>query len=349
MKSSSKLQKLEQMVDLKYWVKNILKLWWVFLLIGLICGLAGYFNAKYSKVKYRSHLTFALDDGGGGKGNIINLASELGFSLGTGTDIFRGDNILAIITSRYIIENVLLSEYDSKDEKKTYMEKFLTLDNYYKKNNNNPLHFHLNEKRESFTYKQDSLLKKVSSHFAKNLIKAERPDKKLGIYSLEVTSPDEEFSKKFTDELIAQANQFYIDLRTKKSKKTLEILDDRAEEMRRNLNQSISGKAQAQDVNLNPAFSKAQVPITQQQTNIQVYGTAYAEIFKNREMARFQFLNETPVMVIIDRADYPMEKIRKGKLKTAAIFAISGVFIFFLVLWVMRVYKLSIREENQPK
>jgi len=64
------------------------------------------------------------------------------------------------------------------------------------------------------------------------------------------------------------------------------------------------------------------VPVQKQQTNIQVYGAAYAEMFKNLELARFQYLNEIPLMQIIDHANYPMEKIRSGKLKMAILFAV---------------------------
>jgi hypothetical protein len=53
-----------------------------------------------------------------------------------------------------------------------------------------------------------------------------------------------------------------------------------------------------------------------------VYGAAYGEMFKNLELARFQYLNEIPLMQIIDAANYPMEKVTSGKLKMAVLFAL---------------------------
>ena len=79
--------------------------------------------------------------------------------------------------------------------------------------------------------------------------------------------------------------------------------------MKSNVNSSIGNRAEIQDVNLNPAFSAAQVPVLKQQANIQVYSGAYAEMFKNLEIARYQYLKEIPLMQIIDAADYPMQKI----------------------------------------
>ena len=165
----------------------------------------------------------------------------------------------------------------------------------------------------------------LTCNFADKYIVAQRPDRKLSIYEVNVTSPDEKFTKDFTDRIVAETNNFYIEIRTKKSKQTLDILEDRVATMKGNLNSSITNKAAVQDVNVNPAFSAAQVPVLKQQTNIQVYGAAYGEMFKNLELARFQYLNEIPLMQIIDRADYPMEKIKFGKLKGAILFCFCRI------------------------
>lgn len=340
----SKLQRLETILDLNYLIKKSIRLWWVFLIIGLVFGAAGYLFAKFNTARYKSHLTFALDDGSSGSSNIISLASELGFSLNQNSDVFNGDNILNILKSRRIIESVLLTPETFSGTRSTYIEKYLNDQKFFANGSNKGLHFPTSTAREKLTYSQDSLLKKVYLDMSASLINVERPDKRMSIYLLEVTSPSEEFTKKFTDELIAQSNKFYSELRTKKSRQTLDILEQRAAEIKGNLNASIAGKANVQDVNLNPAFSKAQVPVTKQQTNIQVYGGAYAEIFKNLEMARFQYLNSMPLMQIIDESGYPMEKIKRGKLLTAIAFAAVGCLIFFIILWLKRIFYISARK-----
>ena len=107
------------------------------------------------------------------------------------------------------------------------------------------------------------------------------------------------------------------------------------------MNSSIGNMADIQDVNLNPAFSAAQVPVLKQQTNIQVYSGAYAEIFKNLEMARYQYLKQIPLMQVIDAANYPMKKIKVSKLKTAIIFSFVACFVAFLVIWIINLFKLK--------
>lgn len=338
-----KLIKLESLLDFRYLLRKVLKLWWLFLVVGLTLGLAGYLYAKFSPVRYKSHLTFVLDDGNFNSNSIISLASELGLNTGTqGSEVFNGDNIINILKSRRIVESVLLITDTLEGRQQTYIGYYLQKIQFYKNNKHQSLHFPAGLRREQLSYTQDSLLKTIYNNFSQNLITVDRPDKRLNIYQLEIVTPFENFTKKFTDELVKASNNFYTELRTKKSKQTLEILEERSNEIKNNLNASIAGRALVQDVNLNPAFSKAQIPVTRQQTNIQVYGAAYAEIFKNLEMARFQYLNAKPIMQIIDEANFPMEKVQKSSLLTALILAICGGLLLFIYLWGRRVFTLSV-------
>lgn len=321
--------------------RDLLKKWYLFLIVGLLAGLAGFLYASSKKPTYKSHLTFALDDGnGGGIGNFLNLASQFGLNIGSGKDIFAGDNILDIMKSRRMLEGVLLS-VDSFDNKPyTLIEYFLAISG--KRGNNavfKSLHFPPGKPKSTYSYQQDSVLYAVSNDFAENYIVAERPDRKLSIYEVSVTSPNEKFTKVFTDRIVNETNNFYIEIRTKKAKETLDVLEDRVATMKGNLNSSISNRASVQDVNVNPAFSAAQVPVLKQQANIQVYSAAYGEMFKNLELARFQYLNEIPLMQIIDAADYPMQKIKLGKLKAAILFAFLADLLLLLSIWFWHIYK----------
>lgn len=324
-------------------IKALLKLWWLFLVIGIVAGVLGILYASTQKVKYKSRLTFALDDNGGsggGIGNFLNLASQFGLNIGSGKDIFAGDNIIEIMKSRRMIEKVLLSVDTFNNKPYTFIEYFLDESERRKSNPKlENIHFPVGQPRADFSYKQDSVLYDIYKEFDDNYIIAQRPDRKLSIYEINVTSPDEKFTKDFTDRIVAETNSFYIEIRTKKAKETLDILEDRVASMKGNLNSSITNRAAVQDVNVNPAFSAAQVPVLKQQTNIQVYSAAYGEMFKNLELARFQYLNEIPLMQIIDNTDYPMQKIKLGKLKAAILFAFFAELLLLTVLGVRNIFR----------
>ncbi len=315
--------------------RKVLKIWWVFFIVGVLTGIAGIYYAGSQKATYKSRLTFALDDGnGGGLGNFMNLASQFGLSVGSGKDIFAGDNINDIMKSRRMIERVLLSVDTFDGKPYTLIDYYLMIKGGRKSNPRiRAIHFPPAQARSTFSYLQDSVLYVTYVDFAKNYLKAERPDRKLSIYEVNVTSPDEKFTKDFTDRIVQETNNFYIEIKTKKAKETLDVLEARVGNMKGNLSSSIEKRANVQDVNVNPAFSEAQVPILKQQSNIQVYGTAYGELFKNLELARFQYLNEIPLLQIIDSADYPMEKVKMSRLKTGIAFSIVSVFLLILFFW----------------
>ena len=317
---------------------DIIKKWWIFLIIGLAGAITGFIYASKQKPVYESYLSFALDEGGSeGSGSAaLGIAAQFGISLGGSQDVFTGDNILEIMLSRRVIENTLLST-DTFDNKSTTLIEYYLENEIYnneKDNDKSQIHFYPGESRNTFSYAKDSLLYHVFLEFKNTRITARRPDKRLNIYELLVDSHSEKFSKEFTDKLIYETNRFYTEIRSKKEKETLDILEKRVPYMKEKLDSSISTRAAIQDANLNTAFENAQVPLIKQENNAQVYAAAYAEMFKNLEVARFQYLRSIPLLQVIDAANYPMKKISQGKLKTAIIFCVISVFIF-LVAFIM--------------
>ncbi|MEO6220859.1 MAG: Wzz/FepE/Etk N-terminal domain-containing protein [Ginsengibacter sp.] len=324
-------------------LRNIIKRWWLFLIIGIAGGIAGLIYAIKQKPVYESYLSFALDEGGSQSGGAgaMGLAAQLGITLGGAQDVFTGDNILEIMQSRRMIEGVLLS-IDTFDNKPMTLIQFF-LENELKNNKGQNtignIHFYPGETRKQFSYSKDSLLYKIFLVFKKDHIVARKPDRRLNIYELMVTSNNEKLSKVFTDNLIDVTNRFYTEIRSKKSKETLEILENRVPDMKGKLEATITSKAAIQDANLNTAFASAEVPLLKAQSNTQVYGAAYAEMFKNLEMARFQYLKSIPLMQVIDAADYPMKKITVSKFKMAIICSVIATFIFLLVFIIVSFFR----------
>jgi len=355
----TKYELSESMINSIQSIQNIfrflLRKWWVFFIAGLIGGVGGILYAYFQKPKYESKLTFALDDGGNGGGlsGAAALAAQFGFSTGGGNDVFAGDNIISIIKSRRIVENILLSVDSSGKVPITLIEKYFSFSKIREVLDQNErmksVRFLPGQTKNNFTRLQDSVLYSVYADFAKNFISCNRTDKKLNMIELNVVSEDEDFSKIFTERLVMEANTFYTAIRTKKSLQTLQVLEDRISRLQGGLNSSISSKATIQDANINPAYAQAQVPIQKQQVNIQVYSGAYAEMFKNLEIARFQYLNEMPLMQIIDKADYPMRKMKKGKLMTGILGSILSAFfafLFLMILYYLNIYNNQLRRSK---
>ena len=332
--SNPDIQTFPAIIMLNSFLKMILKKWLLLVIVVLLAGIGGIFYARNQKIQYKSRLTFALDDNGSSSGGFMNIASQLGLSINGGNDIFTGDNISEIMKSRRMIEKVLLSVDTFNNKPYTFIEYYLEESAKPKSHSEMKIHFPVSQLKSTFSYQQDSLLYETYKVFSNNIL-AQKVDRRLSIYEVSVTNPDEKFTKDFTDKIVAETNNFYVEIRTKKAKETLDILEKRVADMKGSLNSSITDMANIQDINVNPAFSKAQVPVQKQQANIQVYGAAYGEMFKNLELARFQYLNEIPLMQIIDAADYPMQKIKIGKLKTAITWMLVSGFIMVFIFWIL--------------
>lgn len=323
-----------EIILVKKILRNIFRKWWLFVIIGLLGAIGGYVYALFQKAEYQSYLSFALDEGGseGGNSAAMGIAAQFGISLGGSQNVFAGDNILNIIQSRRVIESTLLSV-------DTFNNKAMPLIEYYLENeikhhdhkNAVSVKFYPGETRSSFSYAQDSVLYNTYMSFKNRYIIARKPNVTLNIYEVLVTSENEKFSKVFTDRLIEETNSFYTQIRSKKAGETLEILEKRVPEMKQKLDNSISNRASIQDANLNTPLASAEVPILKQQSNAEVYSAAYGEMFKNLELARFQYLQSIPLLQIIDAANYPMKKIKPGKLKMAIVFSILAVFISLII------------------
>ena len=326
-------------------IDRIKKKWLMFFIVGLIFGLAGIFYASKQKPTYESRLTFALDEGEeSGLSGALGLAAQFGINIGGSKSVFNNDNIVEIMLSRRVLESVLLSVDTFNNKPYTLIEYYLDhsslRDNKSDKNPYKSVHFLPEQNRASFSYRQDSILYCMYNLFHNKFVSAQRKDKKLSIYELKVVSFDERFTKIFTDKLESQTSMFYTDVCSKKAKNTLDILEERVASMKNNISTSISNRAAIQDANINPAFVSAQAPLQKQQANIQVYGAAYAELFKNLEMARFQYLKGMPFMQIIDAADYPMQKNKVSKLKMGLFFSFLAMFILAFMLGVFTYKKM---------
>jgi hypothetical protein len=81
----------------------------LFAVIGLVLPLI---YRAMQKPAYAASTTFILEEKSANGGGLAGLASQVGLDLGTlgsGSSLFTGDNILDIIKSRVIIEKVLLT------------------------------------------------------------------------------------------------------------------------------------------------------------------------------------------------------------------------------------------------
>ncbi len=327
------------------WWKYIISKWLLISVTILLGSTIGFIYASYKKPTFIAELSFVLEDekSNGSLGGAIGLASQFGFDLGgNGGGVFSGDNLLELMKSRSIIEKVLLTTVPIQGKKQTLADSYLSIyglkKNWDKEANLKDLRFE-DMTQSSLVRQKDSILIVLHRTLIKNHLTVAKTDKKLDIITVKVSSISEAFSKCFTEVLVDEVSNFYIETRTKKAAQNLAILKHQTDSVRSALNSAISGVAISSDINPNPNFSMQilRVPSQRRQVDVQANQAILTELVKNLEIAKVSLRKETPLIQIIDRPVFPLQKQEIGKFKGIIL---GGLICTFLSVMIILCYKI---------
>lgn len=315
--------------------------WLPILIVGIIGGLIGLAYSIFNTPKYTASCTFVLDEGNksGGLGQYAGLASLAGVDIGgvSGSGgMFQGDNILELYKSRLMMEKALLSNASFNGKNGLLIDRYI---------NYNKLRTRWKEKDhidtisftgdpDKFNRKQDSIITDLVDIFNRKVLSVAKPDKKLNIIDVNVTTSDELFAKEFTNKLVETVNNFYVQTKTKKTFQNVQILQRQADSVKRELNSSISGVASAIDAapNANPALLTLRVPSQRKQVDVQASTAIYTEIVKNLELSKITLRQEMPLIQVIDKPVLPLKVDKTKKLVAVVAGLILGLFLTSLFL-----------------
>jgi len=328
---------------IKQWIVIFKKKWWLLLSLFLVGASYGFYKAYKTGPIYKAELTYSLDEKGSA-GGASGLASQLGIDFGGGasTSAFSGDNNMELIKSRRVIEKSLLTPVDINGKQDLLINHYLRFTGFYDGISDKPdlistFTFKENIPREQYTRAQDSLLGMVSFSLKNGTIDVTKPDKKISIYNVKVISGDEVFSKCFADVLVRNVSVFYIETKVKKYRNNVNILQNRLDSVRRELNIDMVNAAVLKDQNMNPIRAQSTIKSNKEQLNVQIQTNMYGELVKNLEIAKYSLLKEEPIIQVIDSPIYPLEKILPSKLKSTLFNGILGLFLGVFIVFAMYV------------
>ncbi len=332
----------ELILKIQGWWHYLLSRWLIILTAGIIGAVVGLTYAILKKPVYKAELSFALQDekSGGGLSSALGLASQFGIDLGGGSagGEFSGDNLMELMKSRLMVEKTLLTVVPINGKMETLAEMYINFNKLQQDWEGKPgledIHFLPGDDHSKFTLKQDSILGVFHDDLIKNNLSVDKIDKKLSIISISVSSKNELFSKNFTEILEKVVSDFYIQTKTKKAAKNVDILQRQTDSVRQALNSAISGVAMSADVNPNPnpSLQTLHVPSQRRQVDVQANTAILSELVKNLEIAKMSLLQETPLIQVIDSPILPLEKDRVGKLKGIVLGGLMGGFIMMFII-----------------
>lgn len=312
---------------------------WIFIvLIAILCGGMGLYYSIVKKTRYIGICTFVLEDAkSGGLSQYAGLAAMAGINIGgSGGGVFEGDNIIELYKSRSMIETALLSTCDFNNKKQLLIERYIDFNQLrdFKNPKNKLNHIQFNGDPDKFNRDQDSIITDLAGFINEKILSVTKPDKKLSIIRVMVTTKDELFSKYFTESLVQTVNDFYIRTKTKKSYQSVKLLQHQVDSVREILNSSITGVASAMDAdpNANPYMLTLKVKSQKKQVDVQANTAIYGEMIKNLEISKVSLRQETPLIQIIDKPILPLIKSKPGAMICIVMGGIIGIILAVVAL-----------------
>jgi hypothetical protein len=332
----------ELLQKVKEWYNYLLSQWKIILLVGVIGAALGLTYSFIKKPVYTATLSFALEDekSGGGLGSALGLASSLGLDLGGGGgSVFTGSNLTELFKSRSMVEQTLLSPVNVEGKTISLAEMYIQNEEWREEWNEKPkyksIQFLPNADRKSFTRVHDSILGEIYKDLSKAGLTVGQKDKKIAIINIDVASTNELFSKYFTEALVKEVSDFYIETKSKKSRENMLVLERQSDSIRRELNGAINGVAVANDntFGLNPAMNVRRAPSARRQVDVQANTAILTELVKQSELAKVTLRKDTPLIQIIDRPILPLKKEKFGKAKGLLLGGfLAGFLVVFLII-----------------
>ncbi|MDX5338869.1 MAG: exopolysaccharide biosynthesis protein [Cyclobacteriaceae bacterium] len=339
----------EVVQNLREWLHFFLGKWKILVLAGILGLGLGALVSIFKKPVFHAETSFVLEEGDAGSiSQMSGLASLVGVnlsSLGGTSGLFQGDNIMELYRSDRMLGETLLSPFD---QEKLLIDRFVEFEEldekWASKVDFSQLDFSI--PRENFSVTQDSVIFEVSKLIRERQLSVAKPDRKLSIIQVSISSKDEAYAKVFNETLVNKVNTFYFETKTKKTGENLAILQSQADSVRAILDESIGAYASAQDrvPNANPLLTSATVESRKRQIDVQATGAVYQEIVKNLEIAKVNHRNNSPLIQIIDSPRFPLKRTEIRLVKGMVLGAVlTGILVMF-GLYFRRLYQKHVQE-----
>ncbi|MEJ5994847.1 Wzz/FepE/Etk N-terminal domain-containing protein [Pedobacter sp. Du54] len=302
------------------------------LLVAIVAALLALVYGYFKKPMYTASTSFVLENGGsegGGLGQYLGIASMIGIDVGGGGGVFNGDNIFELYKSRQMIQKALLSKLQA-DSTQLLIDRYLQ----FTKIKGADVSF----KTPSLSRLQDSILSEVVLKINKYNLRVGKPNQRLDVIRVDVSSKDELFAKEFNNQMVKNVNDFYVQTKTKKALANVKILQHKTDSVRAVMNGAISSVAQVNDAtpNLNPTRqTQRMAPVQRAQFTAEANKAVLEELLKNLELSKINLNKETPLIQVIDEPVFPLER-EKIYLWAYGLGAFLGTLAFMTLILLLR-------------
>lgn len=308
-------------------VKAVRNLWmyWRVLTLGILLGAIAtivYDMVKKKETIYGAKMVFNLELGSSNSsmGQLAGLTSAfgLGSPVQQSGDLFSGSNFMELLTSRIVFERALLKEIDIDGKKMLFA-------NYYKDSSDihrvewagglfqapdqEKIDFRFVKKRpEELTPKENIVLEDIYKKLKKQTTVASVTGTTLT--EVVVTGTNELLAKRWAEVLLETFEEFYKEMKTKKTREMLVMQEARLEKLQVQMFSTDRRLAQITVQNQNIVDPSGSMVQEQTRRSNSFYSQQYLAQLATVDNIRTTLINQTPIFTIVEPIRLPLVKVQ---------------------------------------
>ena len=314
-----KVRELGHTLRTEVWEKHR----WVIVLVTLLTGFGFGFKAYTTKPTYTADLTFILKESAGG-GGLNALMGQLSF-LGGGGGSTNADKLLTIALSDNILERVILDTASVNGKADRIGNHFIKTYDLHEKWKKDTV---LQGFRFTTTpsQKQNRAIKQLTALLRKKIC-AISFEKKSNVIATKVTvEDDEELALVISLVWYDNLSSYFMNSAIAPQERNLATLTAKADSIFALLNGAESSFAINSD-KLGVINMQNKLPVGRSSRNMQMYGTMYGEVIKNKETVEFMLKTSTPSLEVLDTPFAPLEPQKRGTVLMLVLGCIAGLVL----------------------
>jgi uncharacterized protein involved in exopolysaccharide biosynthesis len=330
----------EILINLIKWFRYIVSKWIIIVVVAVFGGVLGFIYANSKPLKYRAVSTFVLQELNTNSVRGNDFVSILGFNVPEAGGLFQGENLMQLYRTRFMIKKTLLSKVpDSKNE--YVIDRYLKINGLREAWKEHPKLKNINffvKSNKSYTRIQDSLITAFVDDINFNYLQVMKEDR-LNFMRVEVRSTDEDFAKLFNDQIVKTVNEYYIQIKTKRSTDNLRLLQHQTDSIRAALNGAMYKVASSSTMNLNPAREVLRLPSQQSQVGAETNRGMLYELVRDLEVSKMSLRKETPLIQVMDEPVFPLPKFRESRAKALIVGTLAAALLTIFLYSAIYLYK----------
>jgi hypothetical protein len=327
----------------------LLSNWKILVLFTALGGGIGYVMDLFLKNpdEFEASIVFNLGAAGGGSsGAFGDLAGLMNMGSTPDANIFTGENFFYFVTSRPVLERTLMKEVEIGGKKHLLANLFIDSSGVKTiewKDREDLQNFHFpNNDVANFDRHNRVILNELIEK-AKNSTEIAELGRKSSFTTLSASTQNERLSILWVNTLLETIEEMYTDNQTRKTRKTLKLLERRADSLSAILSNTETKLARALYNNSQIIIPEAQIPAKKLERNTTFIQALYTEAVGSAERMRVSLVKEAPLFTVIEDIKTPLD-VKMNDQRRLKIGILSGILIALITIYFKTVFSTVPKE-----